>query len=252
MITELKKNNKQISKEQFVDFLKTYNKTNPIRYTDNNKRRLRIPQPEPVREPELEPEIPEDGEGEGEEEEKENDLTSWFTNKTTDLYNPKLPDVRDDQDKIRHNKNIKEYLKSRYNNKTGNEEVEGSMFGDSPRKTIKQTHIFFGTEFQNKTKLNNYMNTSNISINDINTELELLGEERQTTKKDGKKLIEGHFLRKFIPSPTKQGKGLNLTNKLYINNKHFLDEGELEKNNLVMKSNNTNRIIYNMKPVKKT
>ena len=51
---------------------------------------------------------------------------------------------------------------------------------------------------------------------------------------------------------TKQGKGLNLTKKLYINNKHFLDKSELEKNNLVMKSNNTNRIIYNMKPVKIT
>ena len=52
-------------------------------------------------------------------------------------------------------------------------------------------------------------------------------------KKEGQKII----LRQFIPSPTKQGKGLNLTKKLYINNKHFLDEGELEKNNLVMKSN---------------
>ena len=59
-------------------------------------------------------------------------------------------------------------------------------------------------------------------------------------------------MRQFIPSTIKEGKGLNLTKKLYINNKHFLDEGELEKNNLVMKSNNTNRIIYNMKPVKIT
>ena len=75
MITELKKNNKQISKEQFVDFLKTYNKTNPIKYTDYNKRKIKIPQPivpQPVREQEIpeepqpEPEIPEDEEGEEE------------------------------------------------------------------------------------------------------------------------------------------------------------------------------------------
>ena len=63
-------------------------------------------------------------------------------------------------------------------------------------------------------------------------------------------MLLGHFFRTFIPTPTKQGKGL--TKRLYINSKHFLDEGELEKNNLVMKSNNTNRIIYNMKPVKIT
>ena len=154
-------------------------------------------------------------------------------NKTTDAYNPKLPDVRNKQDRIRNNQNQKE--------------VEES---DSPRKTIKQTNIFFGIEFQNKTQLNNYMNKSDISINDINMELDLLGEEKQKTKKDGQKILLGHFLRTFIPTPTKQGKVL--TKRLYINSKHFLDEGELEKNNLVMKSNNTNRIIYNMKPVKIT
>ena len=91
-------------------------------------------------------------------------------NKTTDAYNQKLPDVRDEQDRIRFNQNQKE--------------VEES---DSPRKTIKQTNIFFGIEFQNKTQLNNYMNKSDISINDINMELDLLGEEKQKTKKDGKK-----------------------------------------------------------------
>ena len=94
------------------------------------------------------------------------------------------------------------------------------------------------------------MNKSDISINDINMELDLLGEEKQKTKKDRGKILFGHFLRTFIPTPTKQGKGL--TKRLYINSKHFLDEGEMEKNNLVMKSNNTNRIIYNMKPVKTT
>ena len=31
IITELKKNNEKISKEQFVDFLKTYNRSNPIK-----------------------------------------------------------------------------------------------------------------------------------------------------------------------------------------------------------------------------
>ena len=89
-------------------------------------------------------------------------------NKTTDAYNPKLPDVRNEQDRIRYNQNQKE--------------VEES---DSPRKTITQTNIVFGIEFQNKTQSNNYMNKSNISINDINMESELLGEEKQKTKKDG-------------------------------------------------------------------
>ena len=91
-------------------------------------------------------------------------------NKTTDAYNPKLPDVRNEQDRIRYNQNQKE--------------VEES---DSPRKTIKQPNIFFGIEFQNETQLNNYMNKSDISINDINMELDLLGEEKQKTKKEGEK-----------------------------------------------------------------
>ena len=77
-----------------------------------------------------------------------------------------------------------------------------------------------------------------------------MARKNKKQRKTGKKILSGHFLRTFIPTPTKQGKGL--TKRLYINNKHFLDEGELEKNNLVMKSNNTNRIIYNMKPVKIT
>jgi hypothetical protein len=97
-------------------------------------------------------------------------------NKTTDAYNPKLPDVRNEQDIIRYNQNQKE--------------VEES---DSPRKTIKQTNIFFGIEFQNKTQLNNYMNKSDISINDINTELELSGEEKKK-KKRGEKYYWGIFL----------------------------------------------------------
>ena len=37
------------------------------------------------------------------------------------------------------------------------------------------------------------MNKSDISINDINMELDLLGEEKQKTKKDGKKILLGHF-----------------------------------------------------------
>jgi hypothetical protein len=91
-------------------------------------------------------------------------------NKTTDVYNPKLPDVRDEQDRIRFNQNQKE--------------VEES---DLPKKPFTLTNIFFGIEFQNKTQLNNYMNKSDISINDINMELDLLGKEKQKTKKDGKK-----------------------------------------------------------------
>jgi len=228
IITELKKNNEKISKEQFVDFLKTYNISNPIKYTDNNRRR-RIIQEQEAQQQEEE-KIPD---YDYDEEEEENDLRSWLRNKTTDAYNPKLPDVRDEQDRIRFNQNQNQ------------KEVEGS---DLPKKPFILTNIFFGIEFQNKTQLNNYMNKSDISINDINTELDLLGELKQKTKKDGKKILLGHFFKPFIPTPTKQGKGL--TKRLYINSKHFLDEGELEKNNLVMKSNNTNRIIYNMKPVK--
>ena len=144
MITELKKNNKQISKEQFVDFLKTYNKTNPIKYTDNNKRRIRIPQP--VREPEIpeepqsEPEDEEgEGDGEGEEEKKENDLTS---NKTTDLYNSKLPEVRNGQYLIRHKQNMKNI--SKYFDSIGYKEGEENTI---PGKEFNQSHIFFDKRY---------------------------------------------------------------------------------------------------------
>ena len=39
---------------------------------------------------------------------------------------------------------------SKYFDLKGNEEGEGSMFGDSPRKTIKQTHIFLELSFKIK------------------------------------------------------------------------------------------------------
>ena len=163
----MKKNNDKISKEQFVVFLKTYNNLNPIKYTDNNRRR-RIIQEQEAQQQEEEKILEDDNDDE--EEEKENDLRSWLCNKTTDAYNPKLPDVRNEQDRIRYNQNQKE--------------VEES---DSPRKTITQTNIFFWIEFKNKTQLNNYMNKSDISINNIYMESELLGEEKQKTKTDGKK-----------------------------------------------------------------
>jgi len=103
----LKKNNEKISKEQFVDFLKTYNISNPIKYTDNNRRR-RIIQEQEAQQQEEE-KIPEDDDDDDEkEEEKENDVRSWLRNKTTDAYNPKLPDVRNTQDRIRFNQNQKE------------------------------------------------------------------------------------------------------------------------------------------------
>jgi hypothetical protein len=72
IITELKKNNEKISKEQFVDFLKTYNISNPIKYTDNNRRR-RIIQEQEAQQQEEE-KIPD---YDYDEEEEENDLRSF-------------------------------------------------------------------------------------------------------------------------------------------------------------------------------
>ena len=129
----MKKNNEKISKEQFVDFLKTYNRSNPIKYTNDNRRRIRIQQQEAQQEAQQEEEEKKEDEEEGGGDEEENDLRSWLRTKTTDVYNPKLFDVRDEQDRIRHNQNQKE--------------VEGP---DSPRRTIIETNIFFGIEFQKK------------------------------------------------------------------------------------------------------
>ena len=96
------------------------------------------------------------------------------------LYNPKLPDVRNEQDLIRHKQNMKNI--SNYFDLIGNKEGEEKTI---PGKVLNQSHVFFGKEFQNKTQLNKYMNTSEVSINEINDELELLGEAQQKTKKDG-------------------------------------------------------------------
>ena len=63
-----------------------------------------------------------------------------------------------------------------------NEEGEEKTIPTTPRKVVNQSHIFFRKEFRNKAQLNKYMNTSEVSINDINDELEALGEERQKNK----------------------------------------------------------------------